>query len=138
MLVFIFLVSTIMLSVVLERIWFYFFEADTAAQKISNPYLKRIDEISRKDKIFAKLYILDVIIIATPLLGLLGTVNGMIEVFDVIAIFGNSEPKMMAGGISKATIPTMTGISLSLIGIFFRSFLQKKAKKMLNKYKENI
>ncbi|MDX1556588.1 MAG: MotA/TolQ/ExbB proton channel family protein, partial [Xanthomonadales bacterium] len=42
-----------------------------------------------------------------PLLGLLGTVTGMIEVFDVMAVAGSGNAKAMAGGVSKATIPTM-------------------------------
>ncbi len=60
-----------------------------------------------------------------PLFGLLGTVTGMIEVFDVMAFLGNGSPSAMASGISKATIPTMAGMVGALTGVFAQSFLQR-------------
>lgn len=60
-----------------------------------------------------------------PLLGLLGTVTGMIEVFDVMAFFGSGSPKAMASGISKATIPTMAGMVGALTGVFAQSLLER-------------
>jgi biopolymer transport protein ExbB len=64
-------------------------------------------------------------VLATPLLGLLGTVTGMIEVFEVITATGSSNARLMASGISKATIPTMTGLAVSLTGVFSISMLQR-------------
>ncbi len=60
-----------------------------------------------------------------PLFGLLGTVTGMIEVFDVMAFFGNGSPRAMASGISKATIPTMAGMVGALTGVFAISMIQR-------------
>ncbi|ASP39288.1 biopolymer transporter ExbB [Bacterioplanes sanyensis] len=60
-----------------------------------------------------------------PLFGLLGTVTGMIEVFDVMAFIGNGSPKAMASGISKATIPTMAGMVGALTGVFAQSLLER-------------
>ena len=60
-----------------------------------------------------------------PLFGLLGTVTGMIEVFDVMAFLGNGSPKAMASGISKATIPTMAGMVGAITGVFALSLLQR-------------
>lgn len=60
-----------------------------------------------------------------PLFGLLGTVTGMIEVFDVMAFLGNGSPRAMASGISKATIPTMAGMVGALTGVFAQSFIQR-------------
>jgi len=62
-----------------------------------------------------------------PLLGLLGTVTGMIEVFQVMAIAGSGNPRMMAGGVSKATIPTMGGMVAALSGLFISVWLNRKA-----------
>nr|NIP17524.1 MotA/TolQ/ExbB proton channel family protein [Xanthomonadales bacterium]NIX12314.1 MotA/TolQ/ExbB proton channel family protein [Xanthomonadales bacterium] len=62
-----------------------------------------------------------------PLLGLLGTVTGMIEVFDVMAISGTGNPRSMASGVSKATIPTMAGMVAALSGIAMSTYLQRKA-----------
>ena len=61
-----------------------------------------------------------------PLLGLLGTVTGMIEVFEVMAISGSSSPRSMAAGISKATIPTMAGMVAALSGVAMGTYLQRK------------
>ena len=60
-----------------------------------------------------------------PLFGLLGTVWGMIEVFDVMALMGSGSPKAMASGISKATIPTMAGMVAAITGVFARSLLER-------------
>jgi biopolymer transport protein ExbB len=51
------------------------------------------------------------------MLGLLGTVTGMIEVFDVMAISGSGNTRAMASGVSKATIPTMAGMVAALSGM---------------------
>ena len=63
-----------------------------------------------------------------PLLGLLGTVTGMIEVFDVMAISGSGNARSMASGVSKATIPTMAGMVGALSGVFASSWLKRTAK----------
>lgn len=63
-----------------------------------------------------------------PLLGLLGTVTGMIEVFDVMAISGSGNARSMASGVSKATIPTMAGMVGALSGVFASTWLNRMAK----------
>lgn len=70
-----------------------------------------------------------------PLFGLLGTVTGMIEVFQVMAINGTSNARAMAGGVSRATVPTMAGMVAALSGLFLSFWLQRKAeqeREMLN------
>jgi len=64
-----------------------------------------------------------------PLLGLLGTVTGMIEVFEVMAISGSGNARSMAAGVSKATVPTMAGMVAALSGVFMISWLQRKAER---------
>ncbi|WP_221799111.1 MotA/TolQ/ExbB proton channel family protein [Oceanobacter mangrovi] len=64
-----------------------------------------------------------------PLFGLLGTVYGMIEVFDVMAFLGSGSPKAMASGISKATIPTMAGMVGAITGVFAQSLLDRYIKR---------
>lgn len=63
-----------------------------------------------------------------PLFGLLGTVTGMIEVFDVMAIMGTGSARAMASGIAKATIPTMAGMVGALTGILAVILLERNAK----------
>jgi biopolymer transport protein ExbB len=62
-----------------------------------------------------------------PLLGLLGTVTGMIEVFEVMAFSGTGNPRSMAAGVSKATIPTMAGMVAALSGVFAATLLARFA-----------
>ena len=67
-------------------------------------------------------------ILIAPLLGLLGTVTGMIDVFDVMAVTGSGNARAMAAGVSKATIPTMAGMVVSLSGLLFSLPLQRRAR----------
>lgn len=64
-----------------------------------------------------------------PLLGLLGTVVGMIEVFDVMKLSGNSNARALAGGVSQATITTMAGMVAALSGLFITTQLERKAQR---------
>ncbi|MCW8864658.1 MAG: MotA/TolQ/ExbB proton channel family protein [Colwellia sp.] len=68
-------------------------------------------------------------VVLCPLLGLLGTVTGMIEVFDVMAISGSGNARSMASGVSRATIPTMAGMVGSLSGVFTVAWIKRNAKK---------
>ena len=78
------------------------------------------------------------LVAACPLLGLLGTVTGMIAVFDVMAAMGTGNARMMASGISMATIPTMAGMVASLSGLFFGAQLEKRAKTEKEKLAESL
>ena len=62
-----------------------------------------------------------------PLLGLLGTVTGMIAIFEVLNVFGNGNARGMAEGISRALLPTTAGLVTSIIGIYFSADLNKRA-----------
>ncbi|MEJ8569212.1 MotA/TolQ/ExbB proton channel family protein [Elongatibacter sediminis] len=64
-----------------------------------------------------------------PLLGLLGTVTGMIEVFEVMAISGSGNPRSMASGVSKATVPTMSGMVAALSGVAMSAYLSNRARR---------
>ncbi len=63
-----------------------------------------------------------------PLLGLLGTVTGMISIFEVLNVFGTGNARGMAEGISRALLPTTAGLATSIIGIYFSADLTKRAK----------
>ena len=62
-----------------------------------------------------------------PLLGLLGTVTGMIRVFQVLAVSGSGNIRAMAGGVSQATVPTMAGMVGALSGVLFVTILTRRA-----------
>ncbi|MEM9705468.1 MAG: MotA/TolQ/ExbB proton channel family protein [Pseudomonadota bacterium] len=78
------------------------------------------------------------LVAVTPLLGLLGTVTGMTEVFDVMAVTGSSNARLMAGGISKATIPTMAGLVASLSGLIFINTFDRNVQKASNKIADEL
>jgi len=71
-----------------------------------------------------------------PLLGLLGTVMGMIATFKVISSFGSGDPKTLAGGISEALICTATGMAVAIPSLLLHAFISRKAKGMLGKMEQ--
>ena len=66
-----------------------------------------------------------------PLLGLLGTVTGMIATFKLISSFGSGDPKMLAAGISEALMATATGMAVAIPALLLHAFLSRKAKSIL-------
>lgn len=94
------------------------------AHKIRNAMISRVSE-----KINVNLDMLGTMVALCPLMGLLGTVTGMIEVFNVLAITGGGDAKSMAAGVSRATIPTMAGMVAALSGVFGTTYINKIAKR---------
>ena len=82
--------------------------------------------------------VIESLVVICPLLGLLGTVTGMIEVFFVMALTGGGDAKSMAGGVSKATIPTMAGMVGALSGIFASNWLKNRIDVNLEKLENNM
>ena len=74
----------------------------------------------------------------SPLLGLVGTVTGMVEVFDVMAITGSGNARAMAAGISKATLPTMAGLVTAVAGIAFSTVLERRAERAVSKLEDKL
>ena len=68
-----------------------------------------------------------------PLLGLLGTVSGMIKTFSVIAEFGTGNARALASGISEALITTQTGLVIAVPGLFLASFLMRRSDDLLER-----
>jgi biopolymer transport protein ExbB len=62
-----------------------------------------------------------------PLLGLLGTVAGMLEVFDALAATGSNNPRSMAAGVSKATVSTLAGMVVAIFGMLISKFAERRA-----------
>ncbi|MDG2250821.1 MAG: MotA/TolQ/ExbB proton channel family protein [Gammaproteobacteria bacterium] len=82
--------------------------------------------------------IIEVLVTICPLLGLIGTVTGMIEVFFVMAVSGGGDAKSMAGGVSKATIPTMAGMVGAISGIFAFNYLKSKVDRDIELLEDNL
>lgn len=95
-------------------------------------YAHRIREAwisEANDKLNARILLIKTCVALCPLVGLLGTVTGMITVFEVMAVQGTGNPRLMASGISMATIPTMAGMVAALSGMFFATRLESKVRR---------
>jgi len=73
-----------------------------------------------------------------PMLGLLGTVTGMMGVFDVIGMLGTGNVRAMSSGIYKATIPTMAGMIVALPGLYFKVALQREVNRRVEKLTDRL
>jgi biopolymer transport protein ExbB len=81
-------------------------------------------------KLDDNLTIIGVLAKVSPLLGLLGTVTGMIATFDIISVFGAGNARAMAGGISEALITTQTGLIIAIPGLYAHNFLTRRAENL--------
>ncbi|HNS87923.1 MAG TPA: MotA/TolQ/ExbB proton channel family protein, partial [Parvularculaceae bacterium] len=70
--------------------------------------------------------------------GLLGTVTGMVYVFDIMAVTGSSNARLMAEGISRATLPTMAGLFTSVSGVMFTYWFDRFAQKATAKLSDEL
>lgn len=87
-------------------------------------------------KITSNITLIQVISAVAPLLGLLGTVTGMIQTFQAITLFGAGDPKTMAGGISVALMTTVLGLVVAIPTILLHSIVSSRSKSMLHTLEE--
>ncbi len=85
-----------------------------------------------------RLALIGVLAAIAPLLGLLGTVLGMIETFDVIAMFGTGNARAMAGGISVALITTQTGLLVAIPGLLMSNRLGRMSRHLKTSLDETV
>ena len=79
---------------------------------------------------------LKIIAAVAPLMGLLGTVTGMIITFQAITIFGAGDPKAMAGGISGALITTVLGLLVAIPTVLMHTMVSARSKKVIHVLEE--
>lgn len=131
-----------MWTIIFERLWFYrgslgkvkSLALDTwEGRKERNSWNARKIRVSLISKVNLQinenLDLLGVMVTLCPLFGLLGTVVGMIEVFNVLAVTGGGDAKSMASGVSRATIPTMAGMVAALSGVFGSTLVNRIAER---------
>ena len=107
-------------------------EADTETLEL------KLDEAILRETapIETGLSFIKVLYVVAPLLGLLGTVVGMIATFQMITLFGTGDPRMMAGGISTALVTTVLGLVVAIPLTLLHSFLQGKARALIQVLEE--
>jgi len=88
--------------------------------------LKEVPRITRYNAL------IKLLVAVSPLLGLLGTVTGMIITFESITLFGTSDPKLMADGISTALVTTVQGLTVAIPLLFVHTFIAAKAKTIID------
>ena len=86
---------------------------------------KLISEVT--DKVQTFIPMIKTTVSLAPLFGLLGTVTGMINVFQIMAITGGGDARQMATGVFSATIPTLSGMVVAIFGVFADNFITRKA-----------
>ncbi len=94
---------------------------DTLELKLGEAVMREIPRVNRG------LSLLKVIAAVAPLMGLLGTVTGMIITFQAITLFGTGDPKLMAGGISQALVTTVLGLTVAIPTLLLHNLLQGRA-----------
>ena len=107
---------------------------DQTRQDMENALQEAIlGEIPRIERFLSTLGMLAAI---APLLGLLGTVTGMINTFHVITYYGTGDPRMMSGGISEALVTTMLGLSVAIPIMLVHTFLSRRVETQISKMEE--
>ncbi len=87
-------------------------------------------------KLNAMLPLLKIIAVVAPLLGLLGTVTGMIVTFQAITLYGAGDPKLMAGGISTALVTTVLGLTVAIPMVFLHTLVSSRARRLTQMLQE--
>jgi biopolymer transport protein ExbB len=101
-------------------------DTETIELKLSEAALKEMPGLT-KGLLFIK-----VISVVAPLMGLLGTVTGMIKTFQVITLYGAGDPKMMAGGISQALMTTVLGLVVAIPMVLLHTIVSGQSRKVIN------
>ena len=145
------IVAATMMTFIFERLWFYRLQGnafcnayverwralanhlDWQATKLREQYISLVVVEYERHRAFIKLLVL-----ICPLFGLLGTVVGMVSVFEVMAASGTGNARAMSAGIAQATIPTMAGMVISLIGLYFDSRFDSISKGRINVFQDQL
>lgn len=106
--------------------------SDKIAQDVETLSLKLDEAILRETPSIERgLITLAILAAVAPMLGLLGTVSGMIETFQAITLFGTGDPKLMSGGISQALVTTELGLAVAIPILLIHSALSSKSNRLI-------
>ena len=138
----IFLCGVLLWTLVLERTWYFTRVLPRESEQALATWRARADHgswcarnirqamISRLNaSMTTSLPLLRTLVPLAPLLGLIGTVSGMLEVFDSMALRGSADARTMANGVSHAMICTMTGLAVSITGLYPVFYFHSRARR---------
>ena len=100
-------------------------DTETLELKLGEAILKETPALQRS------LLFLKIISVVAPLMGLLGTVTGMIKTFQAITLFGTGDPKLMAGGISQALVTTVLGLTVAIPTVLLHTLVSGRSKRIV-------
>jgi len=138
----IFVCGFVMWTLVIERLWYFARVLPQQARETAASWRARREHsswcareirramVSRVHiSMTANLLLLRVLVPLSPLLGLVGTVSGMLEVFDSMALRGSADARSMASGVSHAMICTLTGLAVSITGLYPVYYFQSRTRR---------
>jgi biopolymer transport protein ExbB len=136
----IFSAGVLMWALILERYWFFWrilpkqvaaVQADWQARKDRTSWCARQIRTAMISRLNGSMTtgfpVMQVLVPMSPLLGLIGTVSGMLTVFDSMALRGSADARSMASGVSAAMICTMTGLAVSITGLYPVHYFRTRA-----------
>lgn len=141
----------VMWTFLLERFAYFAFAHKGIAQRARQEWADRKDHHSWyahaiRDQLISEVKIktsnnveiIKTLVAMAPLFGLLGTVTGMVSVFDTMAISGSSDARGMAAGVARATIPTMAGMVTALSGLFFSNQIESMSQRRVHELSDQL
>ncbi len=141
----------VMWVLIFERFIYFSFNHSTYVKSVLDQWEAREERKSWnahqiRDAMVSRVYlqanawlpIIKSLVALCPLLGLLGTVTGMISVFDVMAVSGTGNARSMAAGVAQATVPTMAGMVAALSGVFASTVLDGLADRSVESVRESL
>ncbi len=100
-------------------------DTETLELKLSEAIFKETPALNRA------LLFIKIISVVAPLMGLLGTVTGMIQTFQAITLYGTGDPKLMAGGISQALVTTVLGLTVAIPTVLLHTLVSGRSKRIV-------
>lgn len=147
----IFVACVLMWSIVLERWWFFSRALKAEAARAVAIWHARPEKHSWRSRqiraamisrlngaMNSGLGVLRVLVPMCPLLGLLGTVSGMLSVFDAMAARGSADARSMATGVSEAMVCTLTGLAVSITGLYPVYYFRRRVRVETEKLAETF
>ena len=140
----------LMWTLIFERVWYFQSEHKVVIRDASVIWEARVERRSwsahqirdgliseAAERISGNLALIQTCVMLCPLLGLLGTVTGMISVFDAMATMGGNA-RSMAAGVSQATIPTMSGMIAALSGVLGSTLIKRKVDTEIELFEDHL
>ncbi len=137
-LVVIMLVAMALFALALERLIYWRVTHRRARRALIDAWIQRCDHVSWSALTLREVWTrellarlrqplpwLKLLVAVCPLLGLLGTVTGMIQVFDSLSLSDSGQARAMADGVARATLPTLVGMAVAVVGLLFVSRLEQ-------------